>query len=94
MYCNCIDEVSSRDESVVAGLYHDFALQCKNCGLRFADREKMDKHLDWHFLQNRKEKEKTKKAMARNWYLPKEEWISQSDISQKAGKYVLLLLVI
>ena len=45
----------------------------------------MDKHLDWHFLQNKREKEKTKKAMSRGWYLSQEDWISDSSLSEKTG---------
>jgi len=77
--------LKKRDESVINELYFDFPLQCKNCGLRFVDRHKMDLHLDWHFVQNRKEKEKTRKAMSRSWYLAKEEWISAADTAEKSA---------
>jgi len=79
------DMLKRRDESVIGELYFEFPLQCKNCGLRFGDRHKMDLHLDWHFVQNRKEKEKTRKAMSRSWFLPRDEWISAADIEEKAA---------
>ena len=75
----------TRIDSVVNGLYFSFPLQCKNCGLRFYDREKMDKHLDWHFLQNKKEKEKARKAMSRSWFLFAEDWINDTDQVEKAA---------
>lgn len=65
---NCI----RRDEGAINGLYFAFPLQCKNCGLRFLDRERMDKHLDWHFNQNKREKERVKKAASRSWFLERE----------------------
>ncbi len=49
-------------------LYADFELQCGTCGLRFNDKDKMAKHLDWHFAMNKKEKQKTKKAVSRLWF--------------------------
>ena len=57
---------------MVNRLYHDIPLQCATCGLRFFDKEKMGKHLDWHFTMNSKQKQKSKKAISRTWYLTSE----------------------
>jgi len=53
--------------------------------MRFADRHKMDMHLDWHFVQNRKDKERTRKAMSRGWHPTKEEWVSAVEITDKTA---------
>ncbi len=69
------DVIGDRDKDLgrmVNRLYSDFPLQCAACGLRFKDKEKMGKHLDWHFAVNKKEKQKTKKAVSRLWYLTSE----------------------
>jgi len=73
------EALKSRIPANVESLYSAFPLQCQNCGLRFIDRVKMNKHLDWHFQQNRKEKTRVKKAISRSWYLTKEEWILDTD---------------
>ncbi|CAJ0907263.1 3452_t:CDS:2, partial [Entrophospora sp. SA101] len=52
---------------VVAILYDALPSQCKQCGIRYAkDSKKIGIHLDWHFRQNRKMKEKAKKAQSRS----------------------------
>jgi len=67
----------------VNGLYTDFAMQCGTCGLRFNDKEKMAKHLDWHFMNNQREKQKTKKAVSRTWFATSEEWALGIDVAEK-----------
>jgi len=43
---------------------------CSSCGLRFKSEtaDKYTEHLDWHFRQNRREKEELKVAKNRQWY--------------------------
>jgi len=43
---------------------------CSSCGLRFQSEavDKYTEHLDWHFRQNRREKEEMKVAKCRQWY--------------------------
>ena len=45
-------------------------IQCSSCGVRFrvADTEKYREHLDWHFRQNKREKEEVKVKKFRRWY--------------------------
>lgn len=64
-------------------LYADFELQCGTCGLRFNDKDKMAKHLDWHFAMNKKEKQKTKKAVSRLWFTTADEWATGIDVAEK-----------
>ncbi|XP_028981966.1 pre-mRNA cleavage complex 2 protein Pcf11-like [Diachasma alloeum] len=56
--------------------------QCGSCGERFLRNEckKYREHLDWHFRQNRREKESRKKRPMRAWYFSVNDW-AQSDTS-------------
>lgn len=38
----------------------------------------MDAHLDSHFRQNRRMKERVKRGLSRSWFVTEEEWISGS----------------
>lgn len=67
-----LDILNTKNDNAINSLYFAFPLQCKSCGLRFLDRETMNPHLDWHFQQNKKQKEKSMKASSRNWYLIKQ----------------------
>lgn len=73
---------TSKRDGVIAILYDALPLQCKQCGFRYARDEggkaKMDAHLDWHFRQNRRMKEKAKKAQSRSWF-----------VSEEVGKYIM-----
>ncbi|RCH82844.1 hypothetical protein CU098_000588, partial [Rhizopus stolonifer] len=61
-------------------LYSAEPLQCKQCGFRYPKTEKgqakMDAHLDSHFRQNRKMKERTKRGLSRSWFVTVEQWIN------------------
>ncbi|KAI9202813.1 uncharacterized protein BJ171DRAFT_583628 [Polychytrium aggregatum] len=70
-------------------IYDALELQCKQCGLRYprnpASKEKMDLHLDWHFRQNRRAKEKGKKSVSRDWYLGEQDWLDERDVPIKTN---------
>jgi pre-mRNA cleavage complex 2 protein Pcf11 len=59
-------------------------LKCKQCGYRYPDTEegkkKMDAHLDFHFRQNRRSKERAKRGLSRSWFVTESEWINGVDI--------------
>lgn len=66
--------------------------QCRVCGLRFTARQKhyYTHHLDWHYLENKQEKElATTKSSAllqrsRNWYPSVQEWtIYEENIEEQ-----------
>ncbi|KAL6045567.1 mRNA 3' end processing factor, variant 3 [Balamuthia mandrillaris] len=76
---------SSRGRPGLNKLYSPSASQCATCGLRFTDKEKMGKHLDWHFAMNCKEKEKIKKPLSRTWYLTAEDWTMNVEVADKSG---------
>jgi pre-mRNA cleavage complex 2 protein Pcf11 len=56
---------------------------CAACGLRFAEtpdgRAAFGAHMDWHFRRNRRDKERQRKAVPREWYLPAQVWTSVAD---------------
>jgi hypothetical protein len=62
-------------------LYDAINLQCKQCAIRFHDKgngkEVLDAHLDWHYRQNKKQRDKVKKTVSREWYLDIQEWLSE-----------------
>ena len=62
-------------------LYSNMSLQCKTCGFRFSNNEKgkttMGLHLDAHFRKNRRLREKTRKAMSRDWFVTEDKWVNQ-----------------
>lgn len=57
-------------------------LQCASCGVRFASDQavKYSQHLDWHFRQNRREKELARRAQSRPWYYKVTDWIQYEEI--------------
>ncbi|OAD09225.1 hypothetical protein MUCCIDRAFT_136583 [Mucor lusitanicus CBS 277.49] len=76
-------------------LYSAEPLQCKQCGFRYPKTEKgqakMDAHLDSHFRQNRKMKERVKRGLSRSWFVTVDEWINGEGgelMSQQAPAFL------
>ncbi|KAI0221696.1 mRNA 3' end processing factor [Massospora cicadina] len=67
-------------EGAIKVLYDALSLQCRQCGLRYAEGEasqaKLDAHMDWHFRQNRKRKERvaSRRFLSRAWFSADEDW--------------------
>ncbi|XP_059484388.1 uncharacterized protein LOC132201872 isoform X2 [Neocloeon triangulifer] len=63
-----------------SGLY--CGIQCSTCGLRFPPEQTLrySQHLDWHFRQNRRDKDSAKKAQSRKWYYDVSDWIQFEEI--------------
>ncbi|CAG8477860.1 19026_t:CDS:10, partial [Racocetra fulgida] len=82
------NDIQRKRDGVIAILYDALPLQCKQCGFRYARDEggkaKMDAHLDWHFRQNRRMKEKAKKAQSRSWFVSEEDWIHSREAEIKS----------
>ncbi|CAG8784429.1 43389_t:CDS:2, partial [Gigaspora margarita] len=82
------NDIQRKRDGVTAILYDALPLQCKQCGFRYARDEggkaKMDAHLDWHFRQNRRMKEKAKKAQSRSWFVSEEDWIHSREAEIKS----------
>lgn len=68
--------------------------QCPQCGNRFnqsgdsstassSSQSRYAKHLDWHFRQNKKEKEEVNKVKYRAWFYPITDWILYEEISEE-----------
>lgn len=73
-------------------LYSGLPLQCKQCGFRYPKTNegqvKMDAHLDSHFRQNRRMKERVKRGLSRSWFVTEDEWIrgSGGEMTSQQGK--------
>lgn len=69
-------DIQRRRPAAVQVMYGTPPLQCNQCGYRCpksADaQKKMDSHLDWHFRQNRRMKDKAKKSHSRSWLVGEE----------------------
>lgn len=62
--------------------FYSLPRQCANCGLRFPEtevgREAHRIHLDGHFRRKARIRQRTKRVLARDWFLPAEAWITSS----------------
>ncbi|XP_066998871.2 uncharacterized protein [Anabrus simplex] len=69
-----------RQPGLVAALYS--GIQCSSCGVRFPPEQTMkySQHLDWHFRQNRRDRDNTRKAQSRKWYYDISDWIQFEEI--------------
>ena len=75
-------------QGAIQSLYS--GIQCATCGNRFNQNEssgasssnRYAKHLDWHFRQNKKEKDEVNKAHSRSWYYNLADWILYEELSQ------------
>ncbi|OZJ05287.1 hypothetical protein BZG36_01956 [Bifiguratus adelaidae] len=74
----------------VALLYEAYPLQCKQCAMRYPKtaegQQRMDAHLDWHFRQNRRLKDKGRRGISRAWFVTREDWIS-GDATHSIGEH-------
>ncbi|MBN3285974.1 PCF11 protein, partial [Polyodon spathula] len=63
-----IEDMKQRYDSVINKLYT--GIQCYSCGVRFTTSQTdiYADHLDWHYRQNRSEKDISKKVTHRRWY--------------------------
>ncbi|ORY53473.1 hypothetical protein BCR33DRAFT_710893 [Rhizoclosmatium globosum] len=63
-------------------LYDPSTNQCAQCGTRFpgttdAGKKKYSAHLDWHFRQNKRLRENTRRRVCREWWLASDVWVSE-----------------
>ncbi|XP_026842562.1 uncharacterized protein LOC6593127 isoform X3 [Drosophila persimilis] len=74
------ETIKTRQSAVVATLY--LGMQCSSCGVRFPPEQtiKYSQHLDWHFRQNRRERDSTRKATSRRWYYDLNDWRQYEEI--------------
>lgn len=74
------ESLKRRQAAVVATLYS--GMQCSSCGLRFPLEQTMkySQHLDWHYRQNRRERDSARRAHSRKWYYGMSDWIQYEEI--------------
>lgn len=82
------DTIKKRQSAIVDTLYS--GIQCSSCGLRFPPEQTMkySQHLDWHFRQNRRERDSKRRAHFRKWYYNQSDWIKYEEIEdlEERGK--------
>ncbi|XP_034938196.1 uncharacterized protein Pcf11 isoform X2 [Chelonus insularis] len=79
----CFDKPETlkiKQPAIATALY--CGMQCSSCGARFAPElaTRYSHHLDWHFRQNRRERDPTRKAHSRPWYYDIPDWIQFEEI--------------
>ncbi|KAF5906966.1 pre-mRNA cleavage complex 2 protein Pcf11-like, partial [Clarias magur] len=76
-----VDDMKQRHESVITKLYT--GIQCYSCGMRFtaSQTDIYADHLDWHYRQNRSEKDISRKITHRRWYYSLTDWIEFEEIA-------------
>lgn len=83
------DTIKKRQSAIVDTLY--LGIQCSSCGLRFPPEQTMkySQHLDWHFRQNRRERDSKRRAHFRKWYYNQSDWIKYEEIEdlEERGKF-------
>ncbi|XP_037956673.1 uncharacterized protein LOC119686229 isoform X2 [Teleopsis dalmanni] len=74
------ETIKLRQSAIVATLFS--GMQCSSCGVRFPPEQtiKYSQHLDWHFRQNRRERDSTRKAHSRKWYYELNDWAQYEEI--------------
>lgn len=74
------ETLKKRQPAVINALFS--GMQCCNCGIRFPPEQtnKYSNHLDWHYRQNRREKESAHKTLSRKWYYSVADWIQYEEI--------------
>ncbi|KAG5673844.1 hypothetical protein PVAND_003855 [Polypedilum vanderplanki] len=74
------ESIKMRQQAIIDTLY--LGIQCSSCGLRFPVEQtiKYSQHLDWHFRQNRRERDSKRKAHSRKWYYNRSDWIKYEEI--------------
>ncbi|KAJ6647215.1 Pre-mRNA cleavage complex 2 protein Pcf11 [Pseudolycoriella hygida] len=74
------DSLKQRQQSNVHLLFS--GMQCSSCGVRFPPEQtkQYSQHLDWHFRQNRRDRDSTRRAHSRPWYYNVPDWIQYEEI--------------
>lgn len=77
------ETLKKRHPSIINSLYS--GIQCSSCGIRFPLEQtiKYSQHLDWHFRENRRERDSARRAPQRKLYLPLSEWLQYQEIENE-----------
>lgn len=75
------DTIRQKQRAIIDKLMF-LGMQCSSCGLRFPPEQtvKYSQHLDWHFRQNRRERDLVRKAHSRKWYYNISDWRQYEEI--------------
>eukprot|EP00002_Diphylleia_rotans_P011181 TRINITY_DN2215_c1_g1_i1.p1 TRINITY_DN2215_c1_g1~~TRINITY_DN2215_c1_g1_i1.p1 ORF type:complete len:512 (+),score=107.51 TRINITY_DN2215_c1_g1_i1:670-2205(+) len=69
-----------RKPNLIQSLYEGLTLHCRQCGFRFSDRDKCDRHHDWHFRRNREQKERSNHIHSRKYYMKWQDWSEYKEM--------------
>lgn len=74
------ETLKKRQPAIISALYS--GTQCSSCGIRFPleQTKKYSEHLDWHYRQNRREKDAARQVQRRNLYYSVNDWLQFEEI--------------
>lgn len=74
------ETLKKRQSAIINALFS--GSQCSCCGVRFPLEQtiKYSQHLDWHYRQNRRERDSARRAQSRKWYYSVADWIQFEEI--------------
>ncbi|XP_069130811.1 pre-mRNA cleavage complex 2 protein Pcf11-like [Argopecten irradians] len=80
------DKLKQLHEGVIQSLFS--GIQCSACGQRFSasQTDRYREHLDWHFRQNRRDKDDAKVTKYRRWYYDVSDWVTYEEIDESEDK--------
>ena len=79
--------------NLIGALYNPKTPPCLQCGLRNRDKPSAVAHLDWHFRNNKLQREKTVKARSRQWFSHFRSWISRSLVAASSSESAKIMIV-
>ncbi|OLY81661.1 hypothetical protein AYI68_g4229 [Smittium mucronatum] len=71
-------------------LFTDYPSYCSQCGWRTSEspdlssKPLMRAHLDWHFRNNRKQKENSRRRRPRGWFINQSLWLSEDSLADNS----------
>ncbi|XP_037871150.1 pre-mRNA cleavage complex 2 protein Pcf11 isoform X2 [Bombyx mori] len=76
------ETLRSKQGGVVRRLYG--GMQCSGCGARFPPEHtvRYSQHLDWHFRQNRRDRDSARRAHSRHWHYDLSDWLQYEEIDE------------
>lgn len=75
-----VNDRCSKQPGLVAQLYG--GTQCSGCSERFPPEHtvRYSQHLDWHFRQNRRERDSARRAHSRPWHYARSDWVQHEEL--------------
>lgn len=90
VHLNKPETIKRRQLGIIQPLYS--GMQCYSCAVRFPPEQtiKYSQHLDWHFRQNRKDRDSARKAHSKKWYYDVNSWLQYKEIEDMEERGELL----